>query len=73
MGIRMGGIGIIRNGGIGILAFQISEILTGCVMISAFDFAVASADGGVDGLMSLPVEVTGEAVRSLTSGTGESG
>jgi hypothetical protein len=56
-----------------ILAFQIFEILTGCVMIAAFDFAVASADGWVDGLMSLPVEVTGEAVRSLTSGTGESG
>lgn len=56
-----------------VLVPEICVILTRCVVIAAFDFAVAVADGGVDGLMSLPVEVTGEAVGCLTSGTGESG
>ena len=42
-------------------------------MVTAFDFAVASADGGMDGLVSLPVEVACEAVRCLATGTGEAG
>ena len=42
-------------------------------MVTAFDFAVASADGGVDGLKRLPVEVAGETVRCLATGTGEAG
>ena len=56
-----------------VLVPEICVILTGCVVIAAFDFAVAAADGGVDGLMSLPVEVTGEAVGCLAGGTGEAG
>ena len=51
--------------------FEIREILAGCVVVAAFDFAVALADSGVDGLVCLTVEVAGEAVRCLTSGTGE--
>ena len=47
--------------------------MPGCVMVTAFDLAVASADGGVDGLMRLPVEVAGETVRCLATGTGEAG
>ena len=56
-----------------VLVPEICEILSGCVVIAAFDFAVAAADGGVDGLMSLPVDVAGEAVGCLTGGTGEAG
>lgn len=42
-------------------------------MVAAFDLAVAAADGGVDGLMGLPIEIAGEAVRFLATGTGEAG
>ena len=42
-------------------------------MVAAFDLAVAAADGGVDGLMGLPIEVAGEAEGSLATGTGEAG
>lgn len=57
----------------GSLAFEIREILAGGVMISTLDLAVAAADGGVDRLMGLPIEVSGEAVGSLASRAGESG
>jgi hypothetical protein len=56
-----------------VLVPEICVILTGCVVIAAFDFAVAAADGGVDGLMCLPVEIKGEAVGCFAGGTGESG
>ena len=42
-------------------------------MVSAFDFAVASADGGMDGLVGFPIEVAGEAVGSLAARAGEAG
>ena len=42
-------------------------------MVTAFDFAVASADGGVDGLMRLSIQVAGETVRCLATGTCETG
>ena len=42
-------------------------------MVTAFDLSVASADGGVDGLMRLSIEVAGETVRCLATGTGEAG
>jgi len=42
-------------------------------MVTAFDLSVASADCWVDGLMRLPVEVTGKAARCLATGTGETG
>lgn len=56
-----------------VLVPEICEILPWCVVIAAFDFAVALADRGVDGLMGLPVEVAGEAVGCLTSWTSEAG
>jgi hypothetical protein len=42
-------------------------------VVTAFDFAVASADGGVDGLMSLTIEIASETVGRLATGTGEAG
>ena len=42
-------------------------------MVTAFDFAVASADGGVNGLEGLTVEIAGEAVGCLATWTGEAG
>ena len=42
-------------------------------MVSAFDFAVASADSGVDGLMRLTIEIAGETVGCLATGTDEAG
>ena len=57
----------------GSLAFEIREILAGGVMISTLDLAVAAADGGVDRLMGLPIEVAGEAVGSLAARAGEAG
>ena len=42
-------------------------------MVTAFDLAVTSADGGVDGLMSITIEVASETVGSLATGTGEAG
>ena len=42
-------------------------------MVTAFDFAVASADGGMDGLMRLTIKIAGEAVGCLATGTGEAG
>ena len=42
-------------------------------MVTAFDFAVASADSGVDGLVGLTIKVAGETVGRLATGTGEAG
>ena len=56
-----------------VLVSQISIILPGSIVVATLDLAVASADGGVDGLMRLPVEVAGETVRCLATGTGEAG
>ena len=53
--------------------FDICEILPGGVVIATLDFAVAAADGGVDGLMGLSIEVAGEAVGSLAARAGEAG
>ena len=54
-------------------AFEVREILPGGVMVAALDLAVAAADGGVDGLMGLPIEVSSEAVGSLAARAGEAG
>ncbi len=54
-------------------AFEVREILPWGVVVPAFDFAVAAADGGVDRLMGLPIEVAGEAVGSLAARAGEAG
>ena len=55
------------------LAFDICEILPWGVVVPAFDLTVATADGGVDWLVGLPIEVAGEAVGSLAARAGESG
>jgi hypothetical protein len=57
----------------GSLAFKIREILAGGVMVATLDFPIAAADGGVDGLVGLPIEVSSEAVGSLAARAGESG
>jgi hypothetical protein len=57
----------------GFLAFDICEVLPGGVVIATLDFAVAAADGGVDGLMGLPIEVSSEDVGSLAARAGEAG
>jgi hypothetical protein len=57
----------------GFLAFDICEVLPGGVVIATLDFAVAAADGGVDGEVGLPIEVAGEAVGSLAARAGEAG
>lgn len=54
-----------------VVVSEICEILSGWIVVATFDFTVALADRGMDGLMSLSVDVTGEAVRRLASGTGE--
>jgi hypothetical protein len=57
----------------GSLAFKIRKIMAGGVMVAALDLTVAAADGGVDRLMGLPIEVAGEAVGSLAARAGEAG
>jgi len=47
--------------------------MAGGVMVAALDLTVAAADGGVDRLMGLPIEVAGEAVGSLAARAGEAG
>ena len=42
-------------------------------MVTAFDFAVAATNGGMDGLVGLSIEIAGEAVGRLATGTGEAG
>ncbi len=54
-------------------AFEVREILPWGVVVATLDFAVAAADGGVDRLMGLPIEVAGEAVGSLAARAGEAG
>lgn len=56
-----------------VLVSQISIILSGSIVVATLDLAVASADGGVNGLEGLTVEIAGEAVGCLATGTGESG
>lgn len=56
-----------------VLVSEISKILSGGVVIATLDLTVTSADGWVDGLMRLSIEVAGEAVGSLTARAGESG
>lgn len=73
MEIPVPGVELICGWDVGILVFDICEILPGGVVIATLDFAVAAADGGVDGLMGLPIEVAGEAVGSLAARAGEAG
>jgi hypothetical protein len=73
MEIPVPGVELICGWDVGILVFDICEILPGGVMVAALDLAVAAADGGVDGLMGLPIEVAGEAVGSLAARAGEAG
>ena len=42
-------------------------------MIAALDFAVAATDGGMEGLVGLSIEIAGETVGRLATGTGEAG
>ena len=69
----MPGVELICIWGMGSLAFKIRKIMAGGVVIATLDFAVAAADGGVDGLMGLSIEVAGEAVGSLAARAGEAG
>lgn len=55
------------------LAFAIREILAWGVVVPALDLPVASADGGMDGLVCLTVEIAGEAEGRFAIGTGEAG
>ena len=73
MEIRVPGVELICIWGMGSLAFKIRKIMAGGVVIATLDFAVAAADGGVDGEVGLPIEVAGEAVGSLASRAGEAG
>ena len=67
------GVELICGWGMGFLAFDICEVLPGGIVIATLDLTVAAADGGVDRLMGLPIEVAGETVRCLATGTGEAG
>ena len=69
----MPGVELICIWGMGSLAFKIRKIMAGGVVIATLDFAVAAADGGVDGEVGLPIEVAGEAVGSLAARAGEAG
>lgn len=69
----MPGVELICVWGMGSLAFKIRKIMAGGVMVAALDLTVAAADGGVDRLMGLPIEVAGEAVGSLAARAGEAG
>lgn len=73
MEIWVPGAELICGWGMGFLAFDICEVLPGGVVIATLDFAVAAADGGVDRLMGLPIEVACEAVGSLAARAGEAG
>ena len=73
MEIRVPGVELICIWGMGSLAFKIRKIMAGGVVIATLDFAVAAADGGVDGEVGLPIEVAGEAVGSLAARAGEAG
>ena len=73
MVIRVPGVELICGWGMGFLAFDICEVFPGGVVIATLDFAVAAADGGVDRLMGLSIEVAGEAVGSLAARAGEAG
>jgi len=73
MEIRVPGVELICVWGMGSLAFKIRKIMAGGVMVAALDLTVAAADGGVDRLMGLPIEVAGEAVGSLAARAGEAG
>ena len=59
--------------GIITLAFEIREILPWGVVVPALDLPVASADGGMDGLVGLTVEVAGEAEGRFVIGASEAG
>ena len=69
----MPGVELICGWDVGILVFEIREILAGGVMISTLDLTVAAANRGVDGEVGLPIEVAGEAVGSLAARAGEAG
>lgn len=73
MEIRVPGVELICVWGMNSLVFDICEVLPGGVVIAALDLTVAAADGGVDRLMGLPIEVAGEAVGSLAARAGEAG
>ena len=73
MEIRVPGVELICGWGMGFLAFDICEVLPGGVVIATLDLTVAAADGGVDGLVGLPIEVSSEAVGSLAARAGEAG
>lgn len=73
MEIPVPGVELICGWDVGILVFDICEILPGGVMVAALDLAVAAADGGVDGEVGLTIEVSSEAVGSLAARAGEAG
>ena len=73
MEIRVPGVELICVWGMNSLVFEICEVLPGGIVIATLDLTVAAADGGVDRLMGLPIEVAGEAVGSLASRAGETG
>lgn len=73
MEIPVPGVELICGWDVGILVFDICEILPGGIVIATLDLTVAAADGGVDRLMGLPIEVAGEAVGSLAARAGEAG
>ena len=73
MEIRVPWVELICVWGMESLAFDICEVLPGGVVIATLDLTVAAADGGVDRLMGLPIEVSGEAVGSLAARAGEAG
>jgi len=73
MEIRVPGVELICGWGMGFLAFEIREILPWGVVVPALDLPVASADGGMDGLVGLTVEVAGEAEGRFAIGASEAG
>ena len=69
----MPGVELICVWGMNSLVFEIMEILPGGVVVAAFDFPIATADGGMDGLVGLTVEVAGEAEGRFAIGASEAG
>ena len=73
MEIRVPGVELICGWGMVTQAFEVREILPWGVVVPTLDLTVAAADGGVDGEVGLPIEVSGEAVGSLAARAGEAG
>ena len=69
----MPGVELICVWGMNSLVFDICEILPGGVVVAALDLTVTFANGGVNGLAGVAVEVEREGVFRLAGRAGVSG